>query len=141
MTIDSAATSDVSPSEADRAAVGSVPGLIIRAWTNHDAKAFAEVFTEQGTMIMPGVFRKGRNEIEKFMAAGFAGPYRGSQVIGEPIDLRFHGNEDAVVVTRGGVLRAGQAELTPGQTVHATWVVIKKDGRWQLAAYQNSPVK
>lgn len=138
MTTNSSVTT-TAPSDADREAVASVPERIVAAWAKQDAKAFANVFTDEGTMILPGIFQKGRADIEAFMAAGFAGPYRGSQVTGEPIDLRFHGPEDAVVVTKGGVLAKGQTELTPAQTVHATWVVVKKGGTWQLAAYHNSP--
>ena len=64
MTITSTAPA---PTAGDQAAVAHIPKRIIAAWESHDADAFAAVFTENATMILPGVFRKGRDEIRAFM--------------------------------------------------------------------------
>jgi len=132
-------TSTVNETSTETAAVAAVPGKIIAAWTAHDAQAFAEVFTADGTMILPGLYQKGRENIAAFMGAAFQGPYRGSQVTGTPIDLRFLTDDTAVVITKGGVVPAGETELPEGATVRATWVVVKQNGEWLLAAYQNCP--
>ena len=55
--------------DADLAAVSKVPQRIIEAWGKNDADAFAAVFTEDGTLILPGdVFLKSRAEVRAFMA-------------------------------------------------------------------------
>ena len=41
--------------------------------------------------------------------------------------------------TDGGILAPGETEIDPELAVRSTWVVVKKDGEWRLAAYQNSP--
>lgn len=133
-------TTTAAPS-AEQAAVYALPGRIVAAWAKHDGTAFAEVFTEDGTMVLPGNAPiSGRDKIAEFMSAAFAGPYQGTQVFGEPVSGKFLGPDAAVLITRGGVLQSGETEVAPERAVHAMWVAAKRDGEWQLAAYENTPV-
>jgi uncharacterized protein (TIGR02246 family) len=133
-------TTSSGASASDQAAAAAVPQRIVAAWASYDAEAFASVFTEDGTMILPGQYRKGHDEIRSFMAAAFAGPYQGTQVTGEPIDVRFLGADSAVVITQGGVLARGETEVPADRAVRAMWVLSKRGGQWQLAAYVNTPL-
>jgi uncharacterized protein (TIGR02246 family) len=128
------------PKVGDQAAVASLPALIMKAWADHAPAEFADVFTEDGTMILPGVFVKGRDEIRTFMANAFAGPYRGTKVTGTPFNVKFFGPGFALLHTQGGVLAPGEEEVADERAVRASWLAVKgDDGRWRLAAYQNSP--
>ena len=118
----------------------SVPLRLVAAWAKNDAAGIADVFTEDGILILPGdVYKKGRGEVRSFMAAAFAGPFKGTGVTGTPVDVRFIGDNVALLRTHGGILAPGQTEIAPELAVRSTWVTVKKDGQWQLAAYQNSP--
>jgi uncharacterized protein (TIGR02246 family) len=126
-------------SDADKVAIASLTQRVIAAWAYHDADSFAGVFTEDGTMVLAGVFRKGRDQIRDYMAAAFEGIYKGTQVTGKPLDMRPLGRDAAILLSLGGVLEAGESEVTETSAVRAAWVVVKQDGQWQLAAYQNTP--
>ncbi len=127
------------PSDADLAAIAAVPARIVAAWAAHDADAFAEVFTEDGTMILPGMYQKGRDDIRAVMTAGFAGPYQGTQVTGQPIEIKLLAPGAAALITEGGVIAAGETEVSDAAAIRASWIVVDRDGQWQLAVYQNCP--
>jgi uncharacterized protein (TIGR02246 family) len=140
-TTTNAATSTVTgPKLGDQAAVAALPNLIMSAWAEHAAEDFANVFTQDGTMILPGVFVKGREQIRSFMENAFAGPYRGTRVTGKPFSVKLFGTGSALLHTEGGVLAPGEEEVAGDRAVRASWLAVKEhDGRWRLAAYQNTP--
>jgi uncharacterized protein (TIGR02246 family) len=122
-----------------QAAVAAVPGRIVAAWAQHDADAFARNFTEDATMILPGVFCRGRDAIRGFMEQAFQGDLKGTRVTGTPVDVRLIGPGVAVLTTEGGVLEPGSGEVSPARAIRASWIVVQHGGEWLLAAYQNSP--
>lgn len=117
-----------------------LPLRLVAAWAKNDADAVADVFTGDGILILPGdVFKRGRGEIRSFLGAAFAGPFRGTNVTGRPIDVRFVGDAVALVRTHGGLVAPGDLGIAPELAVRSTWVAVRDGGGWRLAAYQNSP--
>jgi uncharacterized protein (TIGR02246 family) len=125
--------------DADQAAIQAVPGRIVAAWAQHDAAAFARVFAEDGSMILPGVYLTGRKAIQDFMDQAFAGPYRGTRVTGTPIAVKPLAKNVVLVLTQGGVVAAGEEEVSSASTIRASWLLRKQGGEWLLTAYQNTP--
>lgn len=123
----------------EQAEIAAIPARMVAAWAHHDANAFADLFTQDGTMILPGVYKKGRDEIREFMTAAYAGPYHGTRVTGSPIDIKPLADGAVAVLTVGGVLDAGDTELSDEAAIRASWILVKREGRWQLAVYQNCP--
>ncbi|MFE6610161.1 SgcJ/EcaC family oxidoreductase [Amycolatopsis sp. NPDC057786] len=125
--------------DADKAAIAALTQKVIAAWAYHDADAFADVFTEDGTMILAGSFADGREEIRAFLKDAYATNYKGTQVTGKPVSLRFLSADSAVLLTQGGVLYKGESEVADHNAIRASWTVARQDGEWRLAAYQNTP--
>src|SRR5579872_6975470 len=121
------------------AEVAAVPGRLVSAWAAHDAEAFAQLFVQDGTLILPGVYKKGRDEIRKFMEDGYAGQYKGTSVTGTPLEIKPLGPGAVALITVGGVLPAGETELTAKTAIRASWILVDDDGTWRLAVYQNCP--
>jgi uncharacterized protein (TIGR02246 family) len=125
--------------DAVMAEIAAVPGRLVSAWAANDAEAFAQLFTPDGTLILPGVYKKGRDDIRKFMAAGYAGPYKGTSVTGTPLDVKPLGTDAVALLTVGGVLAPGEKEVATKEAIRASWILVRDDGTWRLAVYQNCP--
>ena len=126
-------------SDADRKAVLEPLAALYRAWEANDAEAFVADYTDDASVIQPGVYKKDRDEIRTTMAAGFAGPLSGSRVAAHPVDVRFVTDDTAIVVSEDGIIFPGQDAVASERLVRATWVLVRRDGAWRIASYHNSP--
>lgn len=125
----------------DDSAVRVVLQAVYAAWANNDADAFAALYVADATVVLPGVYKKSRDEVRTYMAVAFAGPMKGSRGIDEPLNVRFLGADAAVVISEAGILMAGETALPAERLVRATWVLAKQDGKWLIAAYHNCPAR
>ncbi|MFD0261912.1 SgcJ/EcaC family oxidoreductase [Kitasatospora indigofera] len=124
----------------DEAAIEAVLAAGYRAWAAGDAEAMVADYTEDATAVMTGSLRGSRDVIRRSMALGFEGPLKGSSTWNKRLSLRFLGEDGAIVVSESGILLPGETEVPDPRKVNATWVLEKRDGRWMVAAYHNSPV-
>ena len=124
---------------ADVEAIDTILAETYQAWADNDADGFVRHYTEDATAVLPGSVRGSRDAVRDAMAAGFAGPLRGSTALDRRVGLRFVGADAAIALSEAGILFAGESELPPERRVNATWVFARRDGRWMIAAYHNSP--
>jgi uncharacterized protein (TIGR02246 family) len=124
----------------DQAAIAAVLVDTYQAWEAGDADGMVADYTADATAILPGSLRGGRDVIRASMALAFEGPLKGTSTVNKQLSLRFVGREAAIVVSESGILFGGQTEVPDAGKVNATWVFEKRDGRWLIAAYHNSPV-
>jgi uncharacterized protein (TIGR02246 family) len=139
MTASKSASPNAEAMQAEQAAIAAVPARMVAAWAAHDADAFADLFISDGSMMLPGVYKTGHDDIKAFMAAGFAGPYQGTQVTGQPLEIKPLASDAVAVITEGGVIGAGESELSDAAAIRASWILVKRDGQWKLAVYHNCP--
>ncbi|HEU5331404.1 MAG TPA: SgcJ/EcaC family oxidoreductase [Actinocrinis sp.] len=124
----------------DEAAIQAVLVDSYQAWEAGDADGMVANYTADATAIMTGSLRGSRDVIRESMALAFEGPLKGSSTVNRQLSLRFLGQDAAIVVSESGILLAGESEVPDAGKVNATWVFEKRDGRWLIAAYHNSPV-
>jgi uncharacterized protein (TIGR02246 family) len=125
----------------DEAAIQAVLADSYEAWEAGDADGMVADYAEDATAIMTGSLRDSRDVIRRNMALGFEGPLKGSSTYNRQLGIRFVGDGAAIVISESAVLFPGETGV-PDDTrkVNATWVLEKRDGRWLIAAYHNSPV-
>ena len=104
------------------------------AWDAGDAAAYAREFAEDATyVIYAGIAYEGREAIERGHVPVFEKWQQGSRMRMRVISVRPLGDEVAVVLTEGGIGR----RRIPIDKVQ-TFTMVRRDGRWQCAAFQNT---
>jgi uncharacterized protein (TIGR02246 family) len=122
-------------------ALRAVPMRTTEAWSKGDAEAFAAIFSETTQVVIGGVYLRSRDEVRSYIAAAFAGPVKGTQVVSEPVYVTQVDASTAVLITSGGVMIPGETTVSPARAIYATWMLTKNGGEWLIGAYHSSPVK
>ena len=110
------------------------------AWAAGDAAAFVADYAEDATVIMPGSYRRNKDEIRRSMTQSFATFLKDSKVTDEIQSIRFLEDDYAIAVSKAGILFPGETEVPANRYVYATWVLQRRDGKWLVESYHNSPV-
>jgi len=110
------------------------------AWNRHDAKAYANLFTEDGDVVnVVGWWWKGRAEIEQKLAAAYVYVFRESTLTITEVDVKFLTLQIAVAHVRWSMAgaRTPQGIPEPREGIQ-TQVLQKREGKWLIAAFQNT---
>jgi uncharacterized protein (TIGR02246 family) len=136
-TVGSMATHAANPSpkgeEASKAAIAALDA----AWGKGDAKAIAQLFTEDGSSANPwGQLAVGRAEIEKAFGTALSGPAKGST---HKITVtRVQPVSPTVVVLDGDVEvtghKAPDGSAAPALHAKVNTVVTEQKGKWLIAS-------
>jgi uncharacterized protein (TIGR02246 family) len=132
-------TATTATSTTDERAVRAVLDAVYTAWADNDADAFVAPYDPDATAVHTGTVMPNRDAIRATMAAGFAGPLKGSEGIHEVQSVRFVGADTAIVISRGAIRFADQNEPAPGSRTLDGWVLCHQDGSWRVEAFHNSP--
>ena len=125
----------------DEAAINEMLSEMYQYWTDNNADGFAKYFVEDATAILPGSLRGSRQVIRDMLAAGFDGPLKGSTTVDKQLSIRFVGEDVAIAISESVILFPGEQTVPEERKIYATWVFERRDGRWMVAAYHNSPVR
>ena len=123
----------------------AVVGLIKRltaAWTANDADAMSELYAEDGTVVLPGdVYLKGRPAIRDWLAWAFETKWKGTTVLGVPLEMRYLTDDICLLVSQGGAYLPGADHVTEADAIRGIWIFVRQDGDWIVTAYENTPVR
>jgi uncharacterized protein (TIGR02246 family) len=133
-------SSRINPPMTDQSALNQVPERTTSAWASHDASVFAQAFTTDTEVVIAGAHLRGRDEVRSYMSAAFSGPIKGTTVISDPVSTEYINAETGLVITEGGVVLPGEANVTGERAIRATWVLAVEDGEWRIRAYHSSPI-
>ena len=110
------------------------------AWAAQDAARFAACYAGDATVIGPGIYLRGKDDINGSMAAAFAGPLKDSIRPHSAQSVRFLSGDTAVVVTGSATLFPGEAQAPPERQHLVTWILTRHDGRWLVEANHMCPI-
>ena len=127
--------------QADEAAIRDVAQTRQQqAWNQHDAKAYAALFAEDGDVVnVIGWWWKGRKEIESQLSDAFAFVFRESTLTITQVDIRFLRPKIAVAHTRWTMSGAKTPPTIPEPREGIQTLVLQKlGGNWMIEAFQNT---
>lgn len=104
------------------------------AWAGQNAAQFAACYTDDATVIGPGIYLRGRDDISQSMAAAFAGPLKDSLRPHSVQTVRFLPSGIAIVVTESATILPGEAAAPPDRQHLVTWLLTCHDDRWLVEA-------
>lgn len=123
----------------DESAVRSVLDAVYAAWADNDADAFVAPYATDATAVHSGIVMQDRDAIRATMATVFTAELKGSRGIHDVQSIRFVGTDTAIVLSKGAILLAGQAEPAAQSRTLDGWVLSRQDGAWRVEAFHNCP--
>lgn len=124
----------------EEAAIQDIVKQLEIAWNNYDSLSTAALFAEDATFIqIYGGQLDGRGAIEASHRVIFDTIYKESHASFMLRKIRFLRPDVAVVLTRAHVSFKEGDEAREIET-RPTLVVVKEQGKWQIAAFQNTKI-
>lgn len=113
-----------------------------RAWTDGDAQAYGECFTENSDYVsFDGAWAAGRAPMVESHDKLFRGVLTGSSLVGEVEAIRYLGPDVAVLHALGSVLVAWRSTLPKRRLSRQTMVAVRTTDGWRIAALHNTRVR
>jgi uncharacterized protein (TIGR02246 family) len=119
----------------DEAGVRALFAKLAEAWNRGDGAAYGECFTDDATYVawFGTLYRTG-SDIGRSHQVLFDTFLKDTKMTIEgDVDVRFYGEDTAVLTTRGDVGKK------PGKSAKVqTFTLVRQNGAWKIAAFQNT---
>ena len=124
----------------DAAAIRQLQILQAAAWNQHDARAYANLFAEDGDAVnIVGSWWRGRPEIERKVREGFESIFAKSTLTITDVDVRFLGPSMAVAHVRWTMVGAKTPENVPEPRQGIQLQILTKQASgWLIASFQST---
>src|SRR5205814_6640913 len=123
----------------DEFAIRALEARQQEAWNQHDAKAYASLFTEDGDIVnVVGWWWKGRAEIEKKLTDAYAFVFKESTLTVTDVQFKFLTPEIAVAHVKWTMTgaRTPKGIPEPQQGIQIQ-ILQKQAGKWLIGSFQN----
>lgn len=122
--------------------VRQVLSKLMAGWDTGDGTAFASSFTEDADFVPYfGIHVQGRKGIADAHQSIFDGFMKGSKLRYDLQSLRNIEENVFIVHTLGMVIRAGSADSNAKPTAIQSFVMVKRDGKLEIEAFQNTLIE
>lgn len=109
------------------------------AWNRHDAKALADLHTEDANAInIFGQWLKGRNEIQATWQKVHAGVFARSKMVMDVDQVKFLAPN---IATANGTMELLNVPPDVLGKCHWSRVLVKIDGKWMISEFQNTLIR
>jgi uncharacterized protein (TIGR02246 family) len=126
----------------DAAAIRALYQRAMDGWNMGSGAAFAAAWTEDGHLIgFDGSHFTSREAIARFHEPLLQTYLEGTRLIGRVTDVQFPAPDVAVLHARGGTIIRGASAPAPERDSTQTLVAVRRDGDWQVLAFQNTRVR
>ncbi|TCS74787.1 uncharacterized protein (TIGR02246 family) [Effusibacillus lacus] len=114
---------------------------LLDGWNNRNARAMAELFTDDGESIgFDGSQSIGRDEIFSHLNPIFE-HHPTAKFVSKVKSVRFLGSDAAILRAIAGMVPPGQSDINPKVNTHHTLVAVKTEGNWRIQLFQNTPAQ
>ncbi len=121
--------------------IKQVVATVERGFNTNDAALMNTHVAEDATLVSAlGVRLVGRAEVMAASEAGLAGPLKDQYARYEVKDVRFVRPDVALAYKEAYAVTEDGAPVDVDHTMCALYVLVKEDGRWWIAARQNTLV-
>jgi uncharacterized protein (TIGR02246 family) len=132
-------TSD--PLSSDDTEIRALYQQLLDGWNKRSADAMAEPFAEDGELIgFDGSQLEGQSEIASHLQQIFA-DHPTPVYVGKVKNVRLLGSGVADLRAVAGMVPPGQSDIQPNLNTHHTIIAVKREGKWCIALYQNTPAQ
>jgi uncharacterized protein (TIGR02246 family) len=126
--------------QTDEAAIRVLQERQAEAWNRHDAKAYADLFAEDGDVVnVVGWWWKGRSEIESKLTTAFAFVFRDSALTITDVKVRFL-TADIAIAHVSWTMKGARTPPSipePRQGIQMQ-VLQRRPVGWLIASFQNT---
>ena len=122
------------------AAVQHLYAELLTAWNNRDARRYAALFAEDGSLVGFDGSQVGAPEVEGHLAPIFA-DHPTASYVWKVQEVRPLSSNVVLLRARVGMVPPGQAEPNPAVNAVQSLVVVQQDGMWRIALLHNTPAQ
>ncbi|MCF8564585.1 SgcJ/EcaC family oxidoreductase [Alicyclobacillus tolerans] len=114
---------------------------LLDAWNHKDARAMADLYTEDGEQIgFDGSQVFGQAEIYAHIAPIFE-QHETARFVGKVKSVLFLSQDIAILRAIAGMVAPGQSDLNPKLNAHQTMISIRAEETWRIVLFQNTPAQ